>query len=127
MQRIKLSGPIRKYRKIKHPLDKKKSNVFWHLFEMVEEGSPAAPKNLPKASKISFTVILNDRQFNKLTNDLDEYDLKLQKANIYIEGEMTLDLPLDIVEGEIGVIAYEVKSIDASKLKASETQEDVTA
>lgn len=122
MQKIKLTGQVKKYRKIKNPSGKK-AKGYWHLFEMTEGGSPAAPKNLPKSSKIHFTVIMNDRQVNKLISELEAHSLPFSHANLFVDGEMTLDLPMDVVEGEIGVVAYMVQSIDVTKIKAEQEEQ----
>lgn len=119
--KIKVTGPVKKVRTVKSPLDKK---VNWNMLEITTGGSPAAPKGLPLASaKVNYTVLLNDKQYKKLKSELEEFNLPLIGAKMFVEGEITLDQPLSIVEGEIGVIAYQFHCIDAQKLKNEREKE----
>ena len=50
-----------------------------------------------------------------------EAGIKVKGSKIFVQGEITLDIPLTIVTGEIGVIAYQFKNLDAEKIKSAET------
>ncbi|WP_127490217.1 hypothetical protein [Paenibacillus ehimensis] len=118
--KITVADPVRSIKFKKNPDDAK---VTWVCLEIVTGGSPAAPKGLPKASQVTYTVILNEKQYRKLEADSKEVGLHVKGSKVFIQGEITLDLPITIVEGEIGVIAYQLKNVDAEKLKTAAAKE----
>lgn len=117
--KITVAGEVQKIRIMKNPWN---PQVNLNCLDVVTAGSPASPKGLPPASKISYTILVNDRSYNKLVADLKEFDLKLKGTKIFVQGEITLDQPLNIVEGEIGVIAFNIESPDVKRLKAAAEQ-----
>lgn len=122
--KVKLTGFVQKMQMIRSPLN---NQVFWHLLEVHESGSPV-PKTLPPASKIHYTVIVADRQMKRLQEQLSEIGVKIKETKLIIEGEMTLDQPLTIVSGEIGLVTYKIDSLDylkyvQSKMKESENEQ----
>ncbi|WP_050182150.1 ParB N-terminal domain-containing protein [Domibacillus robiginosus] len=76
-------------------------------FDMEEKGSPAAPKGLPKSSTITYTIFINQKQLKKA--GLTEENIQNQK--IMVQGEPTLDVPMDDCPGEIGVTCFQVSVI----------------
>ena len=87
----------------------------FYTFDMEEGGSPASPKGLPGGSTITYTVFINEKQLKKA--GLTEQTIKEQK--IMVQGEPTLDVPVDDCPGEIGVICFQV-SILAGKKETTE-------
>ena len=79
----------------------------YFTFDMEENGSPGAPKGLPKSSTITYTVFINQKQLKKA--GLTEESIQTQK--ILVQGEPTLDVPVDDCPGEIGVICFQVSII----------------
>jgi hypothetical protein len=71
---------------------------------MREKGSPSAPKGLKKSTFISYTVFVAKKAFNK--TGLTKKSIMHEK--ILIQGEPTLDIPIDECPGEIGVICFQI-------------------
>lgn len=84
-------------------------------FDMEEKGSPGSPKGLPKCSTITYTVFINQKQLKKA--GLTEENIQTQK--LLVQGEPTLDVPVDDCPGEIGVICFQI-SIIPEKQKEKE-------
>lgn len=87
-------------------------------FDMEESGSPSAPKGLPASQAITYTVFLNQKQLSKA--GLDEKNI--QDHKLLVQGEPTLDIPVDECPGEIGVVCFQV-SIVPSKEKETQKEE----
>ncbi|WP_341285172.1 plasmid stabilization protein [Priestia megaterium] len=73
-------------------------------FDMREKGSPSAPKGLKKSTFISYTVFVAKKAFNK--TGLTKKSIMHEK--ILIQGEPTLDIPIDECPGEVGVICFQI-------------------
>jgi hypothetical protein len=71
---------------------------------MEESGSPGSPKGLPSRSTITYTVFINQKQLKKA--GLMEENIQTQK--VMVQGEPTLDVPVENCPGEIGVICFQV-------------------
>ena len=71
---------------------------------MREKGSPSAPKGLKKSTFISYTVFVAKKAFNK--TGLTKKSIMHEK--ILIQGEPTLDIPIDECPGEIGIICFQI-------------------
>lgn len=112
--KLKLSGEVKRIRQIRNPLNKQ---TFWWCLDFNEGGSPAAPKGLPKSSTIDYTAILNERTYNRLMAEMEPHGVRLKGAKVFIDGEITIDQPMDIVTGEIGVIVYTIESVEVNKIK----------
>jgi hypothetical protein len=129
--KITITGTVSKIRKvsINSEQKKRKGKVNINCLEIITGGSPNAPKGLPAASQIHFTVLCNDKQFNKLKKELDEHNLSLKNSSILVQGELNLDQPLSLVEGDIGVIAFQLQSLDVMKLEREQekTAEETAA
>ncbi|MGZ0880300.1 plasmid stabilization protein, partial [Priestia megaterium] len=69
-----------------------------------EKGSPSAPKGLKKSTFISYTVFVAKKAFNK--TGLTKKSIMHEK--ILIQGEPTLDIPIDECPGEVGVICFQI-------------------
>jgi hypothetical protein len=82
---------------------------------MEESGNPSSPKGVPSGSTITYTVFINQKQLKKA--GLTEVNIQSQK--IMVQGEPTLDVPVDDCPGEIGVICFQV-SIIPEKQKQKE-------
>lgn len=118
--KLNLTSEVLKIRQIRNPLNPK---TFWWCLDLRSAGAVASPRGLPKASEIDYTAILNERTYNKLIEDLAAHELKLKGAKVAIVGEITLDQPMDIVPGEIGVIVYTIESIEVTKIKRRLSEE----
>ncbi|MFD9365183.1 plasmid stabilization protein [Priestia megaterium] len=98
-------------------------------FDMREKGSPAAPKGLKKSTFISYTVFVAKKAFNK--TGLTKKSIMHEK--ILIQGEPTLDIPIDECPGEIGVICFQITVLPnkndkkEAKQEVSKAQEEVAA
>jgi hypothetical protein len=90
----------------------------YFTFDMEENGSPGAPKGLPKSSAITYTVFINQKQLNKA--GLTGENIKTQK--IMVQGEPTLDVPVEDCPGEIGVVCFQI-SIIPEKQKEKEADQ----
>ncbi|MCU7741342.1 ParB N-terminal domain-containing protein [Priestia megaterium] len=85
------TGPLREYDR-------------YVAFDMREKGSPSAPKGLKKSTFISYTVFVTKKAFNK--TGLTKKSIMHEK--ILIQGEPTLDIPIDECPGEVGVICFQI-------------------
>jgi len=111
------TGPLREYDR-------------YVAFEMREKGSPSAPKGLKKSTFISYTVFVAKKAFNK--TGLTKKSIMHEK--ILVQGEPTLDIPIDECPGEIGIICFQItvlpnkndKEANDSKDK-KEAQQEVVA
>ncbi|MBV6737779.1 plasmid stabilization protein [Priestia megaterium] len=111
------TGPLREYDR-------------YVAFDMREKGSPSAPKGLKKSTFISYTVFVAKKAFNK--TGLTKKSIMHEK--ILIQGEPTLDIPIDECPGEIGIICFQItvlpnkndKEANDSKDK-KEAQQEVAA
>ncbi len=111
------TGPLREYDR-------------YVAFDMREKGSPSAPKGLKKSTFISYTVFVAKKAFNK--TGLTKKSIMHEK--ILIQGEPTLDIPIDECPGEIGIICFQItvlpnkndKEANESKDKKEAKQEDKT-
>lgn len=81
----------------------------YYRLSMEEGGTLHPPKGLPSASQsITYTVLVS----RKLGLQLGLPD---ESQRLLIQGELTLDLPLDECPGEIGVIAFQGQVIPERK------------
>ncbi|MFF2444894.1 plasmid stabilization protein [Priestia megaterium] len=111
------TGPLREYDR-------------YVAFDMREKGSPSAPKGLKKSTFISYTVFVAKKAFNK--TGLTKKSIMHEK--ILIQGEPTLDIPIDECPGEVGVICFQItvlpnkndKEKNASDTKKEPKQEAST-
>jgi hypothetical protein len=97
---------------------RKKDEIY--SFDMNEGGSPSAPKGLPVSKPISYTVFLNKKQFTKA--GIDEKNIR--NVKLLVQGEPTLDIPLDQCPGEIGIICFQI-SIVPEKAQKTEKEDPV--
>ncbi|MGG4386104.1 plasmid stabilization protein [Priestia megaterium] len=118
------TGPLREYDR-------------YVAFDMREKGSPSAPKGLKKSTFISYTVFVAKKAFNK--TGLTKKSIMHEK--ILIQGEPTLDIPIDECPGEIGVICFQITVLPnkndkeanesndkkEAKQEASKAQQEVAA
>jgi hypothetical protein len=84
---------------------RKKGEIY--SFDMIEGSSPSAPKGLPVSKPISYTIFLNKKQFTKAGID----EKNIQNVKLLVQGEPTLDIPLDQCPGEIGVICFQISIV----------------
>jgi hypothetical protein len=101
------------------PVSSLRQKKTYYTFDMEENGSPAAPKGLPKSSTITYTVFINQKQLKKA--GLTDENIQTQK--IMVQGEPTLDVSVDDCPGEIGVVCFQV-SIIPEKQKEKELSKD---
>ncbi|MDH2363983.1 plasmid stabilization protein [Priestia megaterium] len=118
------TGPLREYDR-------------YVAFDMREKGSPSAPKGLKKSTFISYTVFVAKKAFNK--TGLTKKSIMHEK--ILVQGEPTLDIPIDECPGEIGIICFQItvlpnkndkeanesKDKKEAKQEASKAQQEVAA
>ncbi|MES9793015.1 plasmid stabilization protein [Priestia megaterium] len=104
------TGPLREYDR-------------YVAFDMREKGSPSAPKGLKKSTFISYTVFVAKKAFNK--TGLTKKSIMHEK--ILIQGEPTLDIPIDECPGEVGVICFQITVLpnknDKEKNQSDEKKE----
>src|SRR5690554_6533859 len=112
--KITITGKVSKIRVLPNTILKKGSIS---CLEIKTAGSPNLSKGLPMASTVHYTVMVNDKQYNRLQRELKEHGLKLRGGDVLVQGEINLDMPLDVVEGEIGVIAYKISSLDVDRIE----------
>ena len=88
---------------------------------MREKGAPSGPKGLPKSGGIEYTVFINKKQFSKLKIEQN----KIRTYKFMIQGEPTLNVPLDECPGEIGDICFQSQIIptDEERKKQKEEQQ----
>ncbi|WP_404900560.1 hypothetical protein PV791_05990 [Priestia filamentosa] len=89
-------------------------------FDMEEKGSPNAPKGIPfKSNPITYTVVVSQKQFNKLNITQEEFS----QRRFLVQGEPCLDIPFEQCTGEIGVICMQIQEIqDKGKEKEQPKQ-----
>ncbi|MGG0747140.1 plasmid stabilization protein [Priestia megaterium] len=109
------TGPLREYDR-------------YVAFDMREKGSPSAPKGLKKSTFISYTVFVAKKAFNK--TGLTKKSIMHEK--ILVQGEPTLDIPIDECPGEIGIICFQItvlpnKNDKEAKQEVSKVQQEVAA
>ena len=102
------------------PVSALRSKKNFYTFDMEEKGSPAAPKGLPKSSTITYTVFINQKQLKKA--GLTEENIQNQK--ILVQGEPTLDIPVDDCPGEIGVVCFQVSVIPEKQSEAVKEEKE---
>ncbi|MFB8426874.1 plasmid stabilization protein [Priestia megaterium] len=101
------TGPLREYDR-------------YVAFDMREKGSPAAPKGLKKSTFISYTVFVAKKAFNK--TGLTKKSIMHEK--ILVQGEPTLDIPIDECPGEIGIICFQITVLPNKNDKESNESND---
>jgi hypothetical protein len=101
------TGPLREYDR-------------YVSFDMREKGSPSAPKGLKKSTFISYTVFVAKKAFNK--TGLTKKSIMHEK--ILIQGEPTLDIPIDECPGEIGVICFQITVLPNKNDKETNESKD---
>ena len=90
----------------------------FYTFDMEESGSSASPKGLPGGSTITYTVFLNQKQLQKA--GLTAKNINQQK--IMVQGEPTLDVPVEDCPGEIGLICFQVSVLPEKPKKEEATK-----
>ncbi|PGT75184.1 plasmid stabilization protein [Priestia megaterium] len=101
------TGPLREYDR-------------YVAFDMREKGSPSAPKGLKKSTFISYTVFVAKKAFNK--TGLTKKNIMHEK--ILIQGEPTLDIPIDECPGEIGIICFQITVLPNKNDKEANDSKD---
>lgn len=98
-------------------------------FDMEESGSAAAPKGLPLSKTITYTIFVNKKQLTKAGLDAKN----LQDHKLIVQGEPTLDIPIDECPGEIGLVCFQLALVPAKEQpesdkpkKAEKATEEVT-
>lgn len=83
-----------------------------YSFDMREDGSATPVKYLPRASKIVFTVFINERQLKGAGLDLDSID-SIQSKKIMVQGELVKLVHLKGGErsGELAVTTRQLRVI----------------
>lgn len=103
------------------PVSPLRSKKNCYTFDMEEKGSEAAPKGLPSSSTITYTVFVNQKQLKKA--GLTEENIQNQK--IMVQGEPTLDIPVDDCPGEIGVICFQISVIPEKQKEAVKAEKEL--
>ncbi|MCT1390122.1 plasmid stabilization protein [Peribacillus castrilensis] len=94
------------------PTGKLRKSRVGFSFDLEEAGAADAPKGLPKSKKITYTVFMNQKQFNKLGVTQGEF----HQHRYVVDGEPYLDFSIEDCPGEIGVITFTINLIP-EKLK----------
>lgn len=120
--KLTITGEVSQVRKVKSTLD---DDVRWMCLDITTGGTGTAPKGLPMPSKdIQFTVLMNKKQYEKLEQEVNDADAKLVGGKVLIQGEITLDLSFNVLEGDMGVVAFQVESLDAKKKEQADKAEN---
>lgn len=99
-QKITITGiPITPLRIVKSMMGKEQNATKVYSFDMQEGGSSIPAKSLPNGSDIMFTVFVNEKQLRKA--GIDENNI--QDRKILIQGDIVLDIDINLCPGEIGV------------------------
>jgi len=77
-----------------------------YCLDYVQGGKSVPPRGLPKPTQVNTTVILNAKQWRK------NFSTKKELPFLVIEGEVTLDVPMSVLNGEFAVIAFKVEKPD---------------
>jgi hypothetical protein len=93
------------------PVSSLRQKGSYYTFDMEESGTPASPKGLPGGSTITYTVFINEKQLKKA--EITEETIMDQK--IMVQGEPTLDVPVDDCPGEIGIVCFQVSILPEKK------------
>jgi hypothetical protein len=101
------TGPLREYDR-------------YVAFDMREKGSPSAPKGLKKSTFISYIVFVAKKAFNK--TGLTKKSIMHEK--ILVQGEPTLDIPIDECPGEIGIICFQITVLPNKNDKEANDSKD---
>jgi len=105
-QKITITGiPKTPLRIVKAMMSKEKNAPKVYSFDIKESGTTVTPKYLPKGSTILFTVFINEKQLRNA--GLDEETFKDNK--IMVQGEIVLDLSMNLCPGEMGVTAFQLQ------------------
>ena len=90
----------------------------YHRFEILAGGSPSAPKGLPLASSVLYSIFVGLKQGRAIEI------LKLPDNQLFlIAGEIILGLSKKTCPGQIGVISFNIKLVEG---KTPETTEKLT-
>lgn len=120
--KITVVGIVQEVRCIPSPANE---NVNLYCLEFEENGSKSSPKSLPMASDIAVTVMMNEKQYNKLQNSLKNAGFEvLVGTKIVVQGEITIDMPMDVVSGDMGVITYQAEPVVPKKDNPKEKPKD---
>lgn len=91
----------------------RKRNNNTYSFDMEEKGSSNAPKGLPLSSTITYTVFVSKKSIDKANININNF----KNTKLLIQGEPTLDLPIDECPGEIGVVCFQLSEIEQKERK----------
>lgn len=80
-----------------------------YCVDFIQGGKTVPPKGLPKPTQVKTTVLMNAKQWRK--NLENEKPLPF----LIIEGEVTLDVPMSVLNGDFAVIAFKVEKVDVNK------------
>ena len=87
----------------------------YYRFEILEGGSPSAPKGLPLASSVRYSIFIGLKQGRAI--DI----LKLPDDQLFlIAGEIIMGLSKKICPGQIGVISFNTKLVESKTPEANE-------
>jgi len=89
-------------------------------FDMREKDLPSAPKGLKKSTFISYTVFVAKKSFNK--TGLTKKSIMHEKT--LIQGEPTLDIPIDQYPGGIGIISFQITVLPNKNDKETSESKD---
>jgi len=93
----------------------------YYRFEILAGGSPSAPKGLPLASSVIYSIFIGLKQGRAI--DI----LNLPDDQLFlIAGEIILTLSKKICPGQIGVISFNTKLVEGKKPKTTEELPDAS-
>ena len=81
-------------------------------FELISSGNSNAPKDLNPSGEITYSIIMNEKQYKKIENELTSKNIEFKNAFIVINGEPTLDVSTKVCKGEIGVVTFKAEIIE---------------
>jgi hypothetical protein len=114
--KITITGVVEQIRRVKTGIDSPPFPLKWICLDITTGGTGSAPKGLPMPSQdIHFTVLINKTQYDELNRELNKFRVKLVGSEVLIQGEITLDLSFDVIQGDMGIVAFEVESLEVNK------------
>jgi hypothetical protein len=114
--KITITGVVGQIRRVKTGIDCPPIPLKWICLDITTGGTGTAPKGLPMPSQhIDFTVLINKAQYDELNRQLNKIRVKLVGSEVLIQGEITLDLSFDVIQGDMGIVAFEVESLEVKK------------
>jgi len=87
-----------------------------YVFELLTTGSEKAPEGLPSSDEITYSVLLNEAQYNEIEKQIEEQKSSFMDSYFEIEGEPSFAVSTKICKGEIAIITFTISRIQEKSL-----------